>query len=196
MLDQLFPAIVPKISDRPQGAQELGLTDSLWEMIVRCWNEVPARRPSMTEVVGLLSKMMVSSFSMEADFRDFFEVCKSRGRDGQREKAQEFADELDEVRHTEMRITNSSHRNSRHLTTKTFTRKNGNNTYGTCKSCVAPLTFFRPHFCSHRNPSNQRPPPLIWAVTRACSGQPSRGALLRSRFSTLLLRRNERGYIE
>lgn len=41
----------------------------------------------------------MSSLSMEAHLHDFFEVCKSQGKDGQQEKAQEFADELDEVRY-------------------------------------------------------------------------------------------------
>ena len=97
--------------DRPQGVQELGLTDSLWEMTLRCLHQDPAQRPNMKDVVGLLREMVVSSLSMEADLRNFFKVCKTQGRDGQREKAQEFADELDEVRHTKMHIANSSHTN-------------------------------------------------------------------------------------
>ena len=55
----------------------------------------------MTEVVGLLRELLTSSLSMEADLRDFLEVCKTQGRDGQGGRAQEFVDELDEVRHTE-----------------------------------------------------------------------------------------------
>ncbi|KAF9648576.1 kinase-like protein [Thelephora ganbajun] len=52
-------AIVPKIVDgerppRPQEAQGLGLTDSVWDMILRCWRKDPDHRPTMTEVVGLL----------------------------------------------------------------------------------------------------------------------------------------------
>ena len=39
---------------RPQEAQELGLTDLVWEMAVRCWEKDRALRPTVTEVVGLL----------------------------------------------------------------------------------------------------------------------------------------------
>ena len=140
--------------DRPQGTRILGLTDLLWDMTVRCWHQLHARRPNMMEVVGLLRKMPIASLSMEADLRDFFEVCKTRGKDGQGEKAREFADELDEVRHSGRRNVNSSHHTSRHLETQVFARKHGSNIYGTCKRCVALLTFFRPRFCSHKNPSN------------------------------------------
>ena len=54
----------------------------------------------MAEVVGFLRESLTSSLSIEADVRDFLEVCRTRGRDGQGEKAREFADELDKVRHT------------------------------------------------------------------------------------------------
>ena len=64
---------------------------------------------------------------MEAALYDFFEAYKSQGRDGRREKAQEFANELDEVRHVERHNGNSSHHKSRHLTTQVFPRKNGSN---------------------------------------------------------------------
>ena len=101
-----FSDIISKIEDGtrpnlPQGAQELGLTDSLREMILRCLHKDPVQRPNMSEVVGLLRELLMSSISREADLRDFLEICKTRGRDGQGEKAQEFADELDMVRHTE-----------------------------------------------------------------------------------------------
>ena len=79
----------------------------------------------MTEVVKLLHELLMSSLSMETDLRDFFEVCKTRSQDGLGEKAQEFADELDEVRNTERYNTNSSHNQSRRLTTHVFPRKNG-----------------------------------------------------------------------
>ena len=108
--------------------KELGLTDSLLEMTLRCMHLDPGEHPDMTEVIGLLRKMVISSLSMEADLLDFFEVCKARGRDGRQEKAQEFADELDEVRHTEIRIDGSSHHRSRHSITQVFPRKNGSNT--------------------------------------------------------------------
>ena len=126
------PAIISKISngippDRPQGAQGLGLTDALWEMTVRCWHQDPAQRPNMKEVVGLLRKTLAPPLSMEADLYDFLVSCKIRGRDGQREKAQGFADELDEVRRAERHNINSSHHRSRHLKTQVFARKNGSN---------------------------------------------------------------------
>jgi len=50
---------------RPQEAQELGLTDSVWNMTHRCWHQDPACRPTMTEVVGLLREWPVFSLSME-----------------------------------------------------------------------------------------------------------------------------------
>ena len=111
--------------DFPQGAQKLGLTDSLWDMMLRCVDKGSARQPSMTEVVELLRELLMSSLSMEADLRDFFEACKTQGQDGQGGKAQEFADELDEVRHTGRHNINSSHHQSRRLTTHNFPRKNG-----------------------------------------------------------------------
>ena len=98
------------------------------EMALRCMDRDPDERPDMTEVVGFLRKMVISSLSIEADLLDFFKVCKAQGRDGRREKAQEFADELDEVRHTEIRIASSSHHKSRHSITQAFARKNGSNT--------------------------------------------------------------------
>ena len=81
----------------------------------------------MTEVVGLLRELQMSSLFMEADLRDFLEVCKTRGMDGQGEKARKFADKLDEVRHIVRHNVNSSHHRSRHLTTRIFLRKNGSN---------------------------------------------------------------------
>ena len=163
---------------RPQGVQKLGLTDSLWEMTVRCWHQDPAQRPNMTEVVELLRKMLASSLSVEGDLGDFFEMCRTRGKDGRGEKAQEFADELDEVRHVERHDIDSSHCKSRHLRTQAFTRKSGGDICGTCKSCVAPLTFFHLRLCSHKNPLNKNLPPSTRAVTQACSKRPSRSALL------------------
>ena len=163
--------------NRPQEARKLGLTDSLWEMTVRCWHQVPAQRPSITEVVGFLRELSVSP-PMEADLHNFFEVYKTRGKDGQGEKAQEFSNKLDKVRHTEKHNANSSHHSSRHLTTHVFHRKNGRNICGICKSCVMPLTFFHPRFCSRKNPSNWRLLPSTQVVTRVCSRRLSRVMLL------------------
>ena len=64
------PDIASKIMDgsrpaRPHEAQDLGLTDSVWDMVVRCWHQDPAQRPTMTEVVGLAREWPVLSLSME-----------------------------------------------------------------------------------------------------------------------------------
>ena len=105
----------------------MGLTNSLWKMTLHCFHSDPAQQPNMTEVVGLLRELLMSSFSMETNLRNFLEVCKTRGVDGQGEKAQKFADKLDEVRHIDWHNINSSHHGSRHLATQIFPRKNGGN---------------------------------------------------------------------
>ena len=143
-------------------------------MTVRCWHQDFAQRPNIKEVAGFLRNPSAPPRSMEADLREFFEVCKTRGRDGQGEKALEFSKDLDKVHHAEKHNTNSSHHKSRHLTTRIFPRTNGSNICGPCKSCVVPLSIFRPRFCSPKNPSNWRPLPLTRAVTRVYSRQPSR----------------------
>ena len=125
------PDILSKIVDgerpaRPQEAQELGLTDSMWDMTVRCWHQDPAQRPTMTEVVELLRELLVSSLSIEADLRDFLQAYKTWDKDDQRKKAQEFADRLDKVCHTGGHIIASSHHTSRFLTLQIFTNKNAN----------------------------------------------------------------------
>ena len=48
---------------RPHGAQEIGLTDSVWDMAVRCWHRDPVQRPTTTEVVGLAREWPVFSLS-------------------------------------------------------------------------------------------------------------------------------------
>ena len=100
------PAVISKVMGgkrpaRPQEGQELGLTDSMWDMTVRCWHQDPAQRPMMTEVVGLLRELLVSSLSIEADLNDLLQAYKTWDKDGQGKKAQEFADRLDKVCHTE-----------------------------------------------------------------------------------------------
>ena len=125
------PDIISKIMDgerpaRPQEGQELGLTDSVWEMTVRCWHQDPAQRPTMTEVVELLRELLVSSLSIEADLCDFLQAYKTWDKDDQRKKAQEFADRLDKVCHTEGHIVASSHHTSRFLTLQIFTNENAN----------------------------------------------------------------------
>ena len=108
---------------RPQGVQGLGLTDSMWDMTVRCWYQDPAQRPTMTEVVGLLRKLL-ASLSIEADLSDFFQAYKTQNKDDQGEKAQEFADRLDEVRHAEGHNITISHHTSRFLKMQIFTNEN------------------------------------------------------------------------
>ena len=48
---------------RPQGTQELGLTNSVWNTTVRCWDQEPARRPKMREVVRVLREWPVFPLS-------------------------------------------------------------------------------------------------------------------------------------
>ena len=96
-------------------------------MELRCLRRDPAQQPNITEVIGLLHDLLASSLSMETDLHDFFNVCMTQGRDDQGEKAQEFADELDEVRHTERHNVNSPHHISRPLSARVFSRKNGSN---------------------------------------------------------------------
>jgi len=62
------PVIVVKITDgerptRPKEAYELGLTDSLWDMTLGCWGQVPAHRPTVTEVVEFLREWSAFSLS-------------------------------------------------------------------------------------------------------------------------------------
>jgi len=62
------PIITSKIINggrpaRPQEAQGLGLTNSVWEMTVRCWHQDPVQRPTMTEVVRLACEWPVSLLS-------------------------------------------------------------------------------------------------------------------------------------
>ena len=60
------PVITSRIIDgkrpaRPQEAQKLGLTDSVWDTTVRCWHQDPIQRPTMMEVVRVLREW--SAFS-------------------------------------------------------------------------------------------------------------------------------------
>ena len=64
------PVIVSMIMDgkrpaRPREAQKLGLTDRVWNMMLKCWKRDPAHRPTVMEVVGLLREWSVFSLSME-----------------------------------------------------------------------------------------------------------------------------------
>ena len=63
----------------------------------------------MSEVVELLRELLVSSLSIEADLRDFFQEYRTWDKEDREKKAQEFADRLDEVCHTKGQIIASSH---------------------------------------------------------------------------------------
>ena len=125
------PIIISKIMDderpaRPQEAQTLGLTDSVWDMTVRCWHKDPAQRPTMAEVIELLRELLVSSLTIEADLSDFLKTYKTCSKDDQGKKAQEFADRFDEVCHTGGRNITSSHHTFRFLTIRIFINENAN----------------------------------------------------------------------
>ena len=111
---------------RPQGAQELGLTDPVWEMVVRCWSQDPAQRPTITEATRPLYESLVSSLSIEADLNDFFQACKAQDKDDHGEKAQQFTDRLDEVRHTKRHNFRPSYHTSRSLAMQILINGNGN----------------------------------------------------------------------
>ena len=97
------PVVISKIMDgeRPARPEAQELTDSMWDMVVQCWDQDPARRPTMTEVIGHLHELLVSSLSIEADLRDFFRACGTLRENDRGEKAQDFADRFDEVCRTE-----------------------------------------------------------------------------------------------
>ena len=61
------PVSIPEIMDNKlptllEKARELGLTDSVWDMTLRCWHQDSARRPTMIDVVRLLRQWSVFSF--------------------------------------------------------------------------------------------------------------------------------------
>jgi len=124
------PVVISRIVDgerpvRPQGAQELGLTDSMWEIAVHCWRKDPAQRPTVARVVELLREPLLSS--LEADLSDLLQAYKTWDEDVQGKRAQELADRLDGVRHTERRDIRSLHHVSRFLTIHIFTSTSANN---------------------------------------------------------------------
>ena len=55
-------ATISKIitGDRPDRPQEPDLTDLMWDTTIRCWDEDPIQRPTMTRVVGILREWLVS----------------------------------------------------------------------------------------------------------------------------------------
>jgi len=67
--DLRTPVVITTIVDdkrptRPQETQKLGLTDSVWDMTLRCWEKDPASRPTVMEVVGFLREWPVFSLRM------------------------------------------------------------------------------------------------------------------------------------
>jgi len=40
---------------RPEEARSLGLSDSVWDMVERCWKQDPAQRPLISEVLGFFT---------------------------------------------------------------------------------------------------------------------------------------------
>jgi len=112
---------------RPQGVEELGLTDSVWNMTSRCWLKDPTQRPAVAEVIGILHEFLIYSLSIEATLRDFISACGTWDEDNQGKTAQEFADRLDEVCHAERHSIRSTHYTSRSLTNQIFTNKNASN---------------------------------------------------------------------
>ena len=143
----------------------------MWDMTVRCWHQDPAQRPMMTEVVELLHELPVLPRSIEVDPRDFLQVCKTLAKEDQGEKAQEFADRLDEVRHTERHNIRSPHHTSRFLKIQTSTNKNAKNIWGTCESCAVPLAFSHSRSRSGKNSSSAILIPSPQVATRPCTEQ-------------------------
>ena len=50
---------------RPQGAQELGLTDPVWDMTLKCWKQDLTDRPTVTEVIRRLREWPVFPLSVD-----------------------------------------------------------------------------------------------------------------------------------
>jgi len=168
------PVVISKIMDgeRPARPEAQELTDSMWDMVIQCWDQDPARRPTMTEVIGHLRELLVSSLSIEADLRDFFRACGTLKENDRGEKAQDFADRFDEVCRTERSGIKSSHHPSRFLTIVIFTNENASNIWGTCESCAVHLAFFHPRLRSRQHSLNAIRLPLPQAATPTYTRQP------------------------
>jgi len=87
----IVPIITSKIVGsrrpaRPQEAQELGLTDSVWGMAVRCWHQDPAQRPTMTEVVRLAREWPVFSLFLWNQHHDMLPAATGWLRCGLRSR--------------------------------------------------------------------------------------------------------------
>ena len=50
---------------RPQEKLELGLTDPVWDITARCWDQDPAKRPNMVEVIRPIREWLVLFLHMD-----------------------------------------------------------------------------------------------------------------------------------
>jgi len=55
---------------KPQAAEQLGLSEEIWEFIEKCWSEIPSERPTIDEVVtvweGFVNGYVVVPFGLSA----------------------------------------------------------------------------------------------------------------------------------
>ncbi|KAL0572052.1 hypothetical protein V5O48_009910 [Marasmius crinis-equi] len=63
---RMYAGVIPDVvrgirPPRPDADECPGLTDDIWSLIERCWNQNPNERPSMLEVVALLEQMLLES---------------------------------------------------------------------------------------------------------------------------------------
>ena len=54
------PTFIPAVvrgerPEKPSQAESLGLSDALWELVLSCWNESSATRPTAQELLDCLS---------------------------------------------------------------------------------------------------------------------------------------------
>ena len=49
---------------RPEGALILGLSDDVWELVERCWQDDPLMRPDVSEVIKFFTKAASAPLSI------------------------------------------------------------------------------------------------------------------------------------
>ena len=54
--------------ERPGRPQDPGLTDLLWDLTLRCWDQDPIQRPPMTRVVGIIREWLAFFLFAEPTF--------------------------------------------------------------------------------------------------------------------------------